>query len=163
MHGRPTQSPDPARKMRHLPSGTVMGKIFSAQNNPVRPAKCSDINKSIPTVLRISFGKSWNLPTPTLNGKGGIEANPKSFYFRVFNTKPVTTRVFGEENPTPCTLVIVPGSVAITYRTHYRIISFPYNEIRVQNIIFTSETSRYTNLVQTPWAKRQVEILRSGS
>jgi hypothetical protein len=57
--------------------------------------------------------------------------------------------VFGEENPTPSTLVIVPGSVAITYRTHYR--------------IFTSETTRYTNLVQAPWAKRQVEILRSGS
>jgi hypothetical protein len=76
---------------------------------------------------------------------------------------PVTTRVFGEENPTPCTLVIVPGSVAITYITHYRIISFPYNEIRVQNIIFTSETTRYTNLVQAPRAKRQVEILRSGS
>jgi hypothetical protein len=75
----------------------------------------------------------------------------------------VTTRVFGEENPTPCTLVIVPGSVAITYRTHYRIISFPYNENRVQNIIFTSETSRYSNLVQATWAKRQVEILRSGS
>jgi hypothetical protein len=75
----------------------------------------------------------------------------------------VTTRVFGEENPTPCTLVIVPGSVAMTYRTHYRIISFPYNAIRVQIIIFTSETSRYTNLVQAPWAKRQVEILRSGS
>jgi hypothetical protein len=46
-------------------------------------------------------------------------------------SKVVTTRVFGEENPTPCTLVIVPGSVAITYRTHYRIISFPYNEIKV--------------------------------
>jgi ferredoxin-like protein FixX len=60
----------------------------------------------------------------------------------------VTTRVFGEENPTPCTLVIVPGLVAITYRTHYRTISFPYNEIRVQNIIFTSETTRYTKLVQ---------------
>jgi hypothetical protein len=75
----------------------------------------------------------------------------------------VTTRVFGEENPTPCTLVIVPGSVAITYRTHYRIISFPYNEIRVQNIIFTSETTRYMNLVQAPRVKRQVEILRSGS
>jgi hypothetical protein len=57
---------------------------------------------------------------------------------------------FGEENPTPCTLVIVPGSVAITYRTHYRIISFPYNEIRIQNIIFTSETTQYTNLVQAP-------------
>jgi hypothetical protein len=67
----------------------------------------------------------------------------------------VTTRIFGEENPTPYTLVIVPGSVAIMYRTHYRIISYPYNEIRVQNIIFTSETSRYTNLVQAPWAKRQ--------
>jgi hypothetical protein len=73
------------------------------------------------------------------------------------------TRVFGEENPTPCTLVIVPGSVAITYRTHYKIISFTYNEIRVQNIIFTFETTRYTNLVQAPWAKRQVEILHSGS
>jgi hypothetical protein len=55
--------------------------------------------------------------------------------------KNVTTRDFGEENPTPCTLVIVPGPVAITYRTHYRLISFPYNEIRVQNIIFTSETT----------------------
>jgi hypothetical protein len=49
----------------------------------------------------------------------------------------VTTRVFDEENPTHC-LVIVPGSVAIRYRTHYRIISFPYNEIKVQNRIFTS-------------------------
>jgi hypothetical protein len=37
-------------------------------------------------------------------------------------TPSVTTRVFGEENPTPCTLVIVPGSVAIMYRAHYRII-----------------------------------------
>jgi hypothetical protein len=46
---------------------------------------------------------------------------------------------------------------------HYSIISFPYNEIRVQYKIFTSETTRYTNLVQAPWAKRQVEILRSGS
>jgi hypothetical protein len=27
----------------------------------------------------------------------------------------------------------------------------------------TPETTRYTILVQTPWAKRQVEILRSGS
>jgi hypothetical protein len=51
----------------------------------------------------------------------------------------VTTRVFGEENPTPCTLVIVLGSVVITYRTHYKIISFPYNEIRVQHRIFTPE------------------------
>jgi hypothetical protein len=40
-----------------------------------------------------------------------------------FRSPVVTTRVFGEENPTPCTLVIVPGSVAITYRTHYSIIS----------------------------------------
>jgi hypothetical protein len=53
----------------------------------------------------------------------------------------VMTRVFGEENPSTCTLVIVPGSVAIMYRTHYRIISFPYNEIRVQIITFTSETT----------------------
>jgi hypothetical protein len=73
------------------------------------------------------------------------------------------TRDFSEENPTPYTFVIVTGSVAITYRTHYRIISFPYNEIRVQNKIFTPETTRYTNLVQAPWAKRQVEILRSNS
>jgi hypothetical protein len=51
--------------------------------------------------------------------------------------------------------VIVPGPVAITYKTHYKIISYPYNEIRVQNIIFTSETSWYTNLVQASWAKRQ--------
>jgi hypothetical protein len=78
-------------------------------------------------------------------------------------TSTVTTQVFGEENPTPCTLVIVPGSVAIMYITHYRIISFSYNEIRVQNRIFTSETTRCTNLVQAPWAKRQVEIPRSGS
>jgi hypothetical protein len=66
----------------------------------------------------------------------------------------VLTRVFCEENPTPCTLAIVPGSVAITYRTHYRITSFPYNEIRVQNRIFTSKTTRHMNLVQAPWAKR---------
>jgi hypothetical protein len=51
-------------------------------------------------------------------------------------TPPVTTWVFGEENPTPCTLVIVPGSVAIMYRTHYSIISFSYNENRVKNKIF---------------------------
>jgi hypothetical protein len=73
------------------------------------------------------------------------------------------TRILGEENPTPCTLVIVPGSVAITYKTHYKIISFPYNKTRVQNRIFTSDTTWYMNLVQAPWAKRQVEILRSGS
>jgi hypothetical protein len=76
---------------------------------------------------------------------------------------PVTTRVFGEENSTPYTLVIVSGSVAIMYRTHYSIISFPYNEVRVQHRIITLETSWYMNLVQAPWAKRQVEILRSGS
>jgi hypothetical protein len=78
-------------------------------------------------------------------------------------TQAVTTRVFGEENPTPCTIVKSLDRYAITYRTHYRIISFPYNEIRVQQRIFTSETSWYTNLVQAPWAKRQEEILRSGS
>jgi hypothetical protein len=76
---------------------------------------------------------------------------------------PVTTRVFDEENLASCTLVIVLVSVAITYITHYIIISFPYNEIRVHHRIFTSETTRYTNLVQAPWAKRQVEILRSSS
>jgi hypothetical protein len=75
----------------------------------------------------------------------------------------LTTRVFDAENPTPCTIVIVLGLVAITYRTHYRIISFPNNEIRVQHILFTPEIARYMNLVQAPWAKRQVEILRSGS
>jgi hypothetical protein len=75
----------------------------------------------------------------------------------------VTTRVFSEENPTPCTLVIVPGSAVIMYKTHYKIISFPYNEIRVQNKVFTSETTGYTNLVEAPWAERQVEILRGGS
>jgi hypothetical protein len=48
----------------------------------------------------------------------------------------VTTLVFGERNPTPGTLVIVPGSVAITYITHYSGISFPYNENRVQNKIY---------------------------
>jgi hypothetical protein len=56
----------------------------------------------------------------------------------------VTTRVFGEENPTPCTLVIVPGSVAITYRTHYRIISFPYNEKHsTTHNIYTRNSSIY--------------------
>jgi hypothetical protein len=75
----------------------------------------------------------------------------------------VTTRVFGEENLTPCTFVGVPGSAVITYKTHYRIISFPHNEIRAEIKILTSETIRYTNLVQAPWAKRQIEILRSGS
>jgi hypothetical protein len=71
----------------------------------------------------------------------------------------VTTRVFGEKNLTPITLVIVPRSVAIRYRTYYIIISFSYNENRVH----TSEITQYTILVQAPWAKRQVDILRSGN
>jgi hypothetical protein len=29
-------------------------------------------------------------------------------------------RIFGEENLSPCTFVIVPGSVAIAYRSHHR-------------------------------------------
>jgi hypothetical protein len=29
-------------------------------------------------------------------------------------------RIFGEENPSPCTFAIVPGSVAIAYRSHHR-------------------------------------------
>jgi hypothetical protein len=29
-------------------------------------------------------------------------------------------RIFGEENPSPCTFVIVPGSIAIAYRSHHR-------------------------------------------
>jgi hypothetical protein len=28
-------------------------------------------------------------------------------------------RIFGEENPSPCTFAIVPGSVAIAYRSHH--------------------------------------------
>jgi hypothetical protein len=27
--------------------------------------------------------------------------------------------IFGEENPSPCTFAIVPGSVAIAYRSHH--------------------------------------------
>jgi hypothetical protein len=29
-------------------------------------------------------------------------------------------QIFGEENPSPCTFAIVPGSVAIAYRSHHR-------------------------------------------
>jgi hypothetical protein len=29
-------------------------------------------------------------------------------------------QIFNEENPSPCTFAIVPGSVAIVYRSHYR-------------------------------------------
>jgi hypothetical protein len=65
-------------------------------------------------------------------------------------TRVVTTQVFGEENPTPCTLVIVPRSVALTYKTHYRIISFPYNEIRVQYRIFTSENNSVYEFSTSP-------------
>jgi hypothetical protein len=32
----------------------------------------------------------------------------------------VTPRVFSEGNPSSCTFVIVPGSVAIAYRSHHR-------------------------------------------
>ena len=34
------------------------------------------------------------------------------------------------DNPTPCIVVIVPGSVAITYRTHFNYISQSYFEIK---------------------------------
>jgi hypothetical protein len=78
-------------------------------------------------------------------------------------TGAVTNRVFGEENPTPCTFVIVPGSVSYHVQNSLQnnIISIQRNQSTNHN--FTSETTRYTNLVQAPWAKRQVEILRSGS
>jgi hypothetical protein len=32
----------------------------------------------------------------------------------------VKPQIFGKENSNPCTLAIVPGSVAIVYRTHYK-------------------------------------------
>jgi hypothetical protein len=35
----------------------------------------------------------------------------------VFHVK--RPRIFGEENPSPCTFAIVPGSVAIAYRSHH--------------------------------------------
>ena len=36
---------------------------------------------------------------------------------------------FCEDNPNPCIVVIVSGSVAITYKTHSNYISQPYNVI----------------------------------
>jgi hypothetical protein len=62
----------------------------------------------------------------------------------------VTTRVFGEKNLTPYTLVIVPGSVAITYKTHCRIISFPYNENRVQSKIYYIRNNSVNDFSTSP-------------
>jgi hypothetical protein len=62
----------------------------------------------------------------------------------------VTTRVFGEKNLTPYTLVIVPGSVAITYKTHYRIISFSYNENRVQSKIYYIRNNSVNDFSTSP-------------
>jgi hypothetical protein len=62
----------------------------------------------------------------------------------------VTTRVFGETNLTPYTLVIVPGSVAITYKTHYRIISFSYNENRVQSKIYYIRNNSVNDFSTSP-------------
>jgi hypothetical protein len=142
-----------------------------AKNRHVRPPYLRGYVNAKLTKMFVDGGAAINVMSYTKFRKLGMDLGdltPTSIVLNDFarnpsDTKGVTIRVFGEENPTPCTLVIVPGSVAITYRTHYRIISFPDNEIRVQNIIFTSETTRYTNLVQAPWVKRQVEILRSGS
>jgi hypothetical protein len=53
-----------------------------------------------------------------------------------FSDTTVTTRVFGEENPTPCTLAIVPESVAIAYRTHHR-----------RNITAIHQTHKYKYLI----------------
>jgi hypothetical protein len=55
-----------------------------------------------------------------------------------------TNQILISEIPTPCTFVIVPGSSAIMYRTHSSIISFPYNDKRVQCLILTSESTRNT-------------------
>jgi hypothetical protein len=53
-------------------------------------------------------------------------------------------RILISKNPTLCTFVIVPQSTTITYGTHSSIISFPYNDNRVQYSIITSESTRNT-------------------
>jgi len=41
-----------------------------------------------------------------------------------------TNRIPNDNNPTPCTLEIVLGIAAISYRTHFSRISHPYNDKR---------------------------------
>jgi hypothetical protein len=72
-----------------------------------------------------------------------------------------TNRIIISENPSPCTLVIVPESTTITYRTHSNIISFAYNDNRVLNTYIQKNSDH--DMVQAFWAKRQVEILQSSS